>query len=66
MRPFPATRRSCFRGCEAIVIFKEAPAEMCENCGECYLSESVTGKLLERAEKAIENGAEIEIQRFAA
>ncbi len=51
---------------ETVVIFKEAPAEICENCGEYYLSESVTGELLERAEKAIENGAEVEILRFAA
>lgn len=51
---------------ETVVIFKEAPAEICDNCGEYYLSESVTGELLERAEKAIENGAEVEILRFAA
>jgi YgiT-type zinc finger domain-containing protein len=51
---------------ETIIIFKEAPAEICENCGEYYLSESVTGELLERAEKAIQNGAEVEIVRFAA
>ena len=51
---------------ETVVIFKEAPAEICENCGEYYLSENVTGELLERAEKAIENGAEVEILRFAA
>jgi len=51
---------------EAVVILKEVPAEVCENCGEYYLSESITGELLERAEKAIENGAEVEILRFAA
>ena len=51
---------------ETMVIFKDVPAEVCENCGEYYLSESVTGELLERAERAIENGAEVEILRFAA
>lgn len=51
---------------ETVIIFKEVPAEVCENCGEYYLSESITGELLERAEKAIENGAEVEILRFAA
>ena len=51
---------------EAVVIFKGVPAEICENCGEYYLSESITGELLERAEKAIQNGAEVEILRFAA
>ena len=51
---------------ETVVIFKDVPADVCENCGEYYLSESTTGELLERAEKAIQNGAEVEILRFAA
>ena len=51
---------------ETVVIFKEVPAEVCENCGEYYLSDSITGELLERAEKAVQNGAEVEILRFAA
>ena len=48
------------------VIFKGVPADVCENCGEYYLSEDVTRILLEQAEAAIQRGAEIEILRFAA
>ncbi len=51
---------------ETVVIFKDVPADVCENCGEYYLSENITGELLERAERAIQNGAEVEILRFAA
>lgn len=51
---------------ETVIIFKDVPADVCENCGEYYLSERITGELLERAEKAIQNGAEVEILRFAA
>jgi YgiT-type zinc finger domain-containing protein len=50
----------------AIVMFKRVPAEVCENCGEYYLSDEVTGELLERAEEAIASGAEVEIRRYAA
>ncbi|MBE9156832.1 type II toxin-antitoxin system MqsA family antitoxin [Nodosilinea sp. LEGE 06152] len=50
----------------AIVVFKRVPAEVCENCGEYYLGDEVTGKLLERAEEAIASGAEVEIRRYAA
>jgi YgiT-type zinc finger domain-containing protein len=50
----------------AIVVFKRVPAEVCENCGEYYLSDEVTGELLERAEEAIASGAEVEIRRYAA
>lgn len=49
-----------------IVILKGVPAEVCENCGEYYLSEAVTGEVLHRAEAAVDNGTEVEIVRYAA
>ena len=48
------------------VIFKEVPADVCQNCGEYYLSEEVTEKLLNRPEDAIKKGTELEILKFAA
>ena len=51
---------------ESTIIVKQVPAEVCENCGEYYLSEVVTAKILDQAAKALENGAEVEITRFAA
>jgi YgiT-type zinc finger domain-containing protein len=51
---------------ETTVVFKEVPAEVCQNCGEFYLSEAVTEKLLNRAEESVKNGAELEILRYAA
>jgi len=51
---------------ETTVVFKDVPAEVCQNCGEYYLSEAVTEKLLSRAETAVKNGAELEILRYAA
>ena len=48
------------------IIFKLVPAEVCDNCGEYYLSEAVTEQLLARAETAVANGAEVEILRCAA
>jgi YgiT-type zinc finger domain-containing protein len=48
------------------VIFEQVPAEVCENCGEHYLSQVVTDKLLARAEEVVKNGAELEILSFAA
>ena len=49
-----------------IVIIKDVPAEICENCDEYYLSESVTEQIMNRAEQAVKSGAEVEILRFAA
>ena len=51
---------------ECTVIFKGVPADICENCGEYYLSEEVTAALLKRAQLAAESGAEVEILRYAA
>ena len=51
---------------ESTIIFKGVPADVCENCGEYYLSESVTENVMNRADEAVKNGAEIEVLRYAA
>ena len=51
---------------DATVILKGVPADVCGNCGEYYLSEDVTRRVMERAEAAVTSGAEVEILRFAA
>ncbi|MEH1831892.1 MAG: type II toxin-antitoxin system MqsA family antitoxin [Nostoc sp.] len=51
---------------ECIIVLKKVPAEICDNCGEYYLSDAVTEQVLEKAESAINNGAEVEIIRYAA
>lgn len=51
---------------DTTVIFKGVPGDVCQNCGEYYLSESTTASLLARAEDATRKGAEVEILRYAA
>ena len=51
---------------ETTVILKGVPADVCANCGEYYLSDEVAGQVLERAEVAVNSGAEVEILRYAA
>ncbi|QKQ77678.1 type II toxin-antitoxin system MqsA family antitoxin [Nostoc sp. TCL240-02] len=51
---------------ECIIVLKKVPAEICDNCGEYYLSDAVTEQVLQKAESAINNGAELEILRYAA
>ena len=48
------------------IIIKKVPAEVCGNCGEYYLSETITDRILTQAEDAVRKGAEVEILRFAA
>ncbi len=47
-------------------VFKDVPAEICENCGEEYLSSDVNRALLKKAEEAVERGVDLELLRFAA
>jgi len=51
---------------ETTVIIKQVPAEVCRNCGEYYLSEQISKRILAMAEEAVRKGAEVEILRFAA
>jgi hypothetical protein len=55
----------CERG-DTTVILKQVPADVCDNCGEYYLSDPITTKVLEKAEAAVASGTEVEILRFAA
>lgn len=51
---------------ESTIVFQEVPAEVCNNCGEYYLSEEISEQLLRRAESAVKNGAMLEVQKYAA
>lgn len=48
------------------IIFRQVPAEICENCGEAFHSAEVTEALLQQAEAAVAQGVEIDVRRFAA
>ncbi len=49
-----------------VVLIKNVPADICENCGEFYLDEETTYKILAKAENAAKNNAEVEILQYAA
>lgn len=48
------------------VIIREVPADICENCGEYYLDDEATKKVLEIANHAVDRKVELEICDFAA
>lgn len=49
-----------------VVVIRDVPAEVCENCGEYYLAEDVTHRVFALAEDAVRKHAEIEVLRYAA
>lgn len=48
------------------VVFRDVPADVCVNCGEEYVSESITGQLLDRAEAAVKIGVEVDVRHYVA
>ena len=50
---------------ERTLIIKGVPADICDNCGEYYLSPEIAKRLYRQAEESLQHGAEVEIGRFA-
>lgn len=48
------------------VILKDVPADVCDNCGEYYLTAEITEQVMELADRAARSGNEVEILAFAA
>lgn len=51
---------------QTVVVIKDVPAQVCQDCGEYYLNESVTRRVYQQAEDAVKRHAEMEIIRYAA
>lgn len=49
-----------------VILIKEVPADVCQDCGEYYLDESVVSKVYVQEEDAVKRHAEVEILRYAA
>lgn len=48
------------------LVVKSVPAQVCENCGEQYLDEGITARLLRQAEEAARAGIQVEIREYVA
>lgn len=51
---------------EAVVVLRNVPADICDNCGEYFLDEATTSAVLKIGEDSVRRGAEVEVVRFAA
>lgn len=48
------------------LVVKGVPAQVCENCGEAYMDEETTRRLLETAETEAQAGAQVEVRQYKA
>ena len=49
----------------AVVVFKDVPAQVCRNCGEAYVAEEISAKLLGMAEQSVRDGIEVGVRKYA-
>ena len=50
----------------ATVVFRDVPAQVCQNCGEAYFAEATTSRLLKLAEAAAHSGVQVEVREYLA
>ncbi|MCF6206041.1 MAG: type II toxin-antitoxin system MqsA family antitoxin [Sulfurovum sp.] len=46
------------------IVFKEVPAQVCDNCGETYIDDATTKRLLQKAGEIIKSGVEVDIRKY--
>jgi len=48
------------------LVIKGVPANVCTNCGEEYVDEGTTDRLLKTAEEAARSGVQVDVREYAA
>lgn len=51
---------------KTVVVIRDVPADICDDCGEYYLSEPIARRVYADADDAVQRQVEVEIQRYAA
>lgn len=51
---------------DTTAVFKGVPADVCQNCGEAYVDETTTERLLSLAKKISESGVEVDVRTYKA
>jgi len=62
----PGTTTVTFERDGMTLVIKNVPAQVCPNCGEAYVDEDVSAKLLESAEMAASEGVQVEVREYQA
>ena len=50
---------------EAVITYKNVPAQICDNCGEAYVDSQVSASLLKAAEQSVSEGVQFDVRRYA-
>lgn len=62
----PGTATVTLQRDNSVVVIRDVPAEICEDCGEYYLTELVSQRVYADADATVQRHVEVEILRYAA
>jgi YgiT-type zinc finger domain-containing protein len=62
----PGTTTVTLQRDKTVVVIRDVPAEICDDCGEYYLSEPIASRVYADADSTVQRRVEVEIQRYAA
>ncbi|MBF0366358.1 MAG: type II toxin-antitoxin system MqsA family antitoxin [Oligoflexia bacterium] len=62
----PGEMTSTFERNDTIVVVKGVPAEVCRSCGEGYISQETTKKLLKILSEAVKQGVQLDVRKYVA
>lgn len=64
--PHPGKTTITLQRGKTVVVIRDVPAEICENCGEYYLDDATAKRVYADAEQSALRHVEVEIQSYAA
>ena len=62
----PGTATVTLQRDNSVVVIRDVPADICEDCGEYYLSEPVAKRIYADADATAQRHVDVEILRYAA
>ena len=62
----PATTTVTLERDGMTLVFKNVPAQVCQNCGEAYLDEATSAHLLATVNEAARAGVQVDVREYVA
>ena len=62
----PGTTRIAVERGPTVLVVRSVPAEVCDNCGEAYLSADAVDRLQQMLTVAAQGGVQVEVREYIA
>ena len=62
----PGSTIYTFTDDETIVVVKDVPAQICDNCGEEYFDSETTGRLLKGSVGEVDHDVDVEVRSYVS